>query len=90
MISNARLKRLGLSNLISRIFGYLEHRVGQVVSKEWSVIALKILPSDLFQGFLLNIVLTYLCKNHTLQYVTSDAVPIACFYAIPAKGGCEP
>lgn len=77
----------GYRDLASRIFVYLEHRWGQVVSKEWSVVALKILPSDLFQGFLLNIGLTYLCKKHTLQYVTSDALPIAFFYAIPQRVG---
>lgn len=56
------LGRRGLSNFISRIFGYLEHGGEEVVLKEWSTISLKILPSDLFEGFLLNVLLTYLCK----------------------------
>ena len=54
--------------------------------KEWSTVGLEILPSDLFEGFLLNIVLTYLCK----RYVTFVEVPIVCFYSFPARGGCKP
>lgn len=85
-ISNTMLEWPGLSNLTSRIFGYLGQGGGWVDLKEWSTVGLEVLPLDLFEAFLLSIVLTYLCK----RYVPFVEVHIVCFYSFPAKGGCKP
>ena len=54
--------------------------------KEWPTFGLESLPFDLFKGFLLNAVLTHLCKRS----VTFDAVPIVCPYSFAAQGGSKP
>ena len=54
--------------------------------KEWPTFGLESLPFDLFEEFLLNVVLTHLCK----RYVTFDAVPIVCLYSFAAQGGSKP
>lgn len=54
--------------------------------KEWPTFGLESLLFDLFEGFLLNAVLTHLCK----RYVTFDAVPIVCLYSFAAQGGRKP
>lgn len=52
-----------LAYVVSRMFRYLEQEGGQLVLKEWPLVGPKSPPSHLFEGFLLNTVLTFLCKT---------------------------
>ena len=73
-ISNAMLESSNLGNLISREVEYLGQGRG-IGQLEGMVHIWSGEPTiDLFEGFLLNVVLTCLCK----RYVTFDAIPILC------------
>lgn len=72
-----------LGNLISREFEYLGQRRG-IGQLEGMVHIWSGEPTiDLFEGFLLKVVLTCLCKS----YVTFDAVPILCLTPLQRREG---